>query len=114
MHGSLLETKHLALAESVREAVKPLEDIHDDAALARAIAELGYYRYLVPAEHGGRQPGLDVRSLCTLREEIAYRSAAADSIFAVQGLGSHPVLLAGGEEQKRELLPRVAEGSVLF
>ena len=41
-------------------------------------------------------------------------NAAADSVFAVQGLGSHPVLLAGSEEQKRELLPKVASGAALF
>jgi acyl-CoA dehydrogenase len=57
---------------------------------------------------------LDVRALCVLREEIAYRSAALDSIFAVQGLGSHPVHLAGTAAQKAELLPKVAKGSALF
>ncbi len=43
---------------------------------------------------------------CVLREELAYRSAAGDSIFAVQGLGSHAVVLMGTEAQRRELLPR--------
>lgn len=114
MQGSLLEPRHLALAAEAREAVKALEDIHDDTVLARKVAGLGYYRYLVPAEHGGHERRMDVRSVCALREEIAYRNAAADSIFAVQGLGSHPVLLAGSPEQQRELLPRVADGSVLF
>jgi acyl-CoA dehydrogenase len=116
MGASFLSEAHLALREKARAAVAALEPVTpvDDATLARQVAALGFYPYVVPAAFGGALPKVDVLSLCVLREELAYRNAAADSLFAVQGLGSHPVVLAGSESQKRELLPRVAEGSVLF
>jgi acyl-CoA dehydrogenase len=68
----------------------------------------------VPLEFGGALTAVEVLSLCVLREQFAYRNAAADSVFAVQGLGSHPILLAGSDAQKRALLPMVASGEALF
>ncbi|MFZ5470276.1 MAG: acyl-CoA dehydrogenase family protein [Myxococcota bacterium] len=114
--ADLLSPAHHALAAQARKDFAPLEPqgAHDDATLARQVAALGYYGYLVPGVYGGRLANVDVRSVCVLREEMAYVSAAADSIFAVQGLGSHPVLLGGSEQQKKELLSRVAAGSALF
>jgi acyl-CoA dehydrogenase len=85
-----------------------------DAELAAQVAALGLYPYLVPAAFGGAHPRIDVRSVCAIREELAYRNAAADSLYAVQGLGSHPVVLMGSDAQKAELLPQVAQGKVLF
>ena len=52
----------------------------------------------------------DVRSLCIAREILARHEGLADFVFAIQGLGSAPVLLAGSEEQKRALLPDVIAG----
>lgn len=117
MDVSLLTPAHRALAEQARKdfaALEPGPALEDDAALARAVAQLGYYRHLVPAAFGGKSERVDIRSVCVLREEMAYRNAAADALFAVQGLGSHPVLLGGAEEVKRALLPRVADGTALF
>jgi acyl-CoA dehydrogenase len=114
---SALSPQHLELAARAREkyvAMEPGPEATHDSALAAQVAALGDYGYLVPASYGGVHERVDVRSICVLREELAYRSAAADSLFAVQGLGSHPLVLAGSETQRRELLTRVAEGSVLF
>lgn len=118
MNATLLEPKHLALAENVRQRAAALEPAEDkpygDAALAAELARLGCYRHLVPANYGGADPAVEVRSICAIREELAYRHAAADAVFAVQGLGSHPLLLSASESQKRALLPRVAQGAALF
>ena len=116
MKPSLLEPSHHALAAEANAAFVKMEVTGpmDDPTLACKVAGLGYYGYLVPEAHGGKLPKVDVRSICVLREELAYRNAAADSLFAVQGLGSHPVLLAGSVLQKTELLPKVADGSALF
>jgi acyl-CoA dehydrogenase len=46
-------------------------------------------------------PEKSVRALCVAREAIAYASPMADSIFAVQGLGSHPLALAGDHWRAR-------------
>ena len=116
MAASFLSSVHLELrarARALFNAIEPQGHI-SDTQLKDEVGRLGFYPYLVPSEFGGALPKVDVLSICVLREELAYRNAAADSLFAVQGLGSHPVLLAGSDEQKRALLPKVAKGEVLF
>src|SRR5437868_4633828 len=112
----MLTDAHRELARRARADFAAMEPHGpmDDATLTCKVAGLKYYGYLVPSAFGGALENVDVRSLCVLREELAYRNAAADSVFAVQGLGSHPVLLAGTQAQQQELLPRVADGSALF
>ncbi len=108
----LFEDRHHALAESL--CAMTIEG--DDAAVAAAMGEpLGLYRWLLPG--GGDEPGesgrVDVRALCLIRERLAYSSAAADSIFAVQGLGSYPVALAGTAQQRAWLVPRYRSGEAI-
>ena len=84
-----------------------------DAACRSLVSLLGrgeWLRYAVPAAHGGRLEGLDVRSLCLLRETLAYHSGLADFAFAMQGLGSGPISLFGAEPLKSEYLPAVGRG----
>ena len=59
---------------------------------------------------GGRALLLDVRSLCLIREALAYRSGIADFAFAMQGLGTGSITLFGSDEQKRSYLPPVVDG----
>jgi len=68
-------------------------------------------RWQRPAASG--TAGLDVRTLCLLRETFARGSALADFAFAMQGLGSGPLSLFGTEAQRREYLPRVAAGQAI-
>ncbi|HEY1088994.1 MAG TPA: acyl-CoA dehydrogenase family protein [Archangium sp.] len=116
MSASFLSGSHLELRARARAAFSSLEPTSPitDAQLKAEVARLGFYPYLVPSAYGGVSAKVEVLSVCVLREELAYRNAAADSLFAVQGLGSHPVLLAGTEEQKQQYLPLVAKGEALF
>ena len=116
MSASFLSSNHLELRARARAAFGSLEPSGpmSDAQLKAEVARLGFYPYLVPSQYGGQAAKVEVLAICVLREELAYRNAAADSLFAVQGLGSHPVLLAGSDAQKNELLPKVAKGEVLF
>ncbi len=79
-------------------------------ALVRNLAEGGWLRYSVPAPHGGLHDRLDVRSLCLIRETLAWYSGLADFAFAMQGLGSGPISLFGTEAQRAAYLPAVARG----
>ena len=79
-------------------------------ALVRELGRAGLLRYCVPAAFGGALPELDSRSLCVAREGLAYHDALADFAFAMQGLGSGAITLAGSPAQQREVLPRVASG----
>jgi acyl-CoA dehydrogenase len=56
---------------------------------------------------------LDVRTLCLLRERLAYHDGLADLAISMQGLGSGPLSLFGTPEQKAAYLPGVREGRLL-
>jgi acyl-CoA dehydrogenase len=74
-------------------------------------AALGLCRLLVPRTFGG--DGLDLRSLCLVREALAAASGLADGVFAVQGLGSYPIVLSEHAELGRRFLPAVADGRAI-
>ena len=91
---------------------------HDDVDRAcrrwvRALADAGHLRHCVPAAYGGTRDLLDSRALCVAREALAYHDALADFAFAMQGLGSGPITLAGSESARARWLPRVASGKAI-
>ncbi len=73
-----------------------------------------WLRYCVPAgadgKLGGALPKLDSRALVILRETLAFHSPLADFAFAMQGLGSGAITLAGTPAQQAAYLPLVASG----
>jgi acyl-CoA dehydrogenase len=56
------------------------------------------------------RPRLDSRTLCLARETLAYHDGLADFAFAMQGLGSGAITLAGSTAQRARWLPLVAQG----
>ena len=89
-------------------------DEHDDRKACREwvqrLGQGGWLRYCVPAAHGGALPQLDSRALVILRETLAWHSPLADFAFAMQGLGSGAITLAGTPTQQAQYLPAVAQG----
>jgi len=79
-------------------------------ALVRALGDAGFLRHCVPAAYGGASAALDSRALVVCRETLARHDGLADFAFAMQGLGSGPVTLAGSAALRAEVLPRVARG----
>jgi acyl-CoA dehydrogenase len=77
--------------------------------VARLLAEAHLLEWAVPPPFGR----MDLRGLVGVRERLAYFSGLADTAFAMQGLGSHAVSLAGSEAQQRRWLPEVVGGQVL-
>jgi acyl-CoA dehydrogenase len=59
--------------------------------------------------------GREVRAvtLCLVREGLARYSTAAETAFALQGLGAHPILAAGRSEVVDAWIPRVAAGEAV-
>ncbi|XXT22503.1 acyl-CoA dehydrogenase family protein [Sorangium sp. So ce429] len=115
------EERHGELAARLTpEALAPLAGARDAADVARRMGEpLGLYAHLIPEALGGAPAGagraagraaIDVRSLVLVREALGQVSPLADAIFAVQGLGSYPVVLAGSDAQRRAILPDVLSG----
>ena len=59
-------------------------DIESDTRdIAAELGKAGWLRYLVPATLGGALPSVDVRSLCLIRETLAFHSGIADCAFAL-------------------------------
>jgi acyl-CoA dehydrogenase len=124
-HGALAPTAHLELPffDDTHRALanqllgwareQKVDETDDRAACREWVRRLGadgWLRYCVAAEHGGALPALDSRALVILRETLAYHSPLADFAFAMQGLGSGAITLAGTPEQQARYLPAVARG----
>ncbi|HVG18867.1 MAG TPA: acyl-CoA dehydrogenase family protein [Blastocatellia bacterium] len=117
----LLEDHHRELAaqvdhfnrEQVREGLRSRGEDEQARGLVRALASEGLLDYAVPARFDAGAKEIDVRALCVVRERLSYESSLADLMFAMQGLGSYPVTLAGAGEIKRRLLPQVKSGEAI-
>jgi len=82
--------------------------------LVRSLGGAGWLRHAVAGqEFGGADDSLDTRSLCLMRETLARHSGLADFAFAMQGLGSGAISLAGTTAQKLRYLTRVARGEAI-
>ena len=84
----------------------------DDVArrLVRQLGNEGFLSYALPKEFGGVRAKAQARDLCVIREELARGWVLADTMFAVQALGSYPIALFGTEEQKERYLPPLRKG----
>ena len=80
-------------------------------ALLKQLADSGWLNYAAPPPELDSARPLDVRSLCLIRETLAYHSGLADFVFAMQGLGSGAIGLFGNNEQKHDYLPAVRSGN---
>jgi acyl-CoA dehydrogenase len=79
----------------------------------RALGQAGWLKCCVESVDGGLHPRLDSRTLCVARETLAYHDGMADFAFAMQGLGSGAITLAGSALQRARWLPHVAEGAAI-
>lgn len=112
---TFLELDHLALAEQVgafaRDTIARRPEPVDDAAArveARALLRLlGDGDWLKPIFE------LDLRGCCLMREALGEASPLADAVFALQGLGTTPLLLHGTEAQKVRWLGPISAGKVM-
>jgi butyryl-CoA dehydrogenase len=75
---------------------------------ARAVAQAGLFRTFIPKEYGGHGAGLV--ALARVTEELARADSGFGVAFAVNALGSFPIILGGTEEQKKRWLPSIAAG----
>jgi butyryl-CoA dehydrogenase len=77
------------------------------------LAELGFLGLPVPEEYGGA--GADTVSYAVTVEELSRGDASVGiTVAAHTSLGTMPFLLFGSEEQKREYVPALASGEMLW
>lgn len=113
--GFLFEERHAALAGRLRDVVRALLALEaagkGEDELARAtvalLGDAGLCRLFAPEQ------GVDLRALCLVREALAWASGGADSLFAVQGLGTWPIVAFGSEAQKAKWLPEALAGRAI-
>lgn len=88
-------------------------DNHFPREVFDRLAELGVMGLAIPEEYGG--PGRDIAATMAVIEELSRRSlaVAVPYIMAACYAGMN-ILECGSERQKRDLLPRVAAGRILF
>jgi alkylation response protein AidB-like acyl-CoA dehydrogenase len=66
----------------------------------------------IPREYGGQDSG--VLNLCLIIEQLSRACGGVGVAYAVNALGSFPIILGGTEEQKRRYLPPIAAGDSLI
>lgn len=117
--AGLLEPRHSELARSVtdyaRTEIQPRNPpVNDEAARQQArsllgeLGSAGWLAYAVPEEGD-----LDHRACCIIREALAYASPLADSVFALQCLGTQPMRLAGSEASHDRWLRAARSGDAM-
>ena len=112
---AFLAESHVALATRVTEyaarEIAPLPEPPDDkAARVQArelLAQLGQAGWFTPIRD------LDLRGACLVREALAAASPLADAVFALQALGTVPILLAGDRALKDRWVPAVLAGRAM-
>jgi acyl-CoA dehydrogenase len=113
------EERHRRLARDVgafasRELVGLAVHAHDQGTvdatcreIVRRLGRAGLLDHACAVAPGAR---LDVRSLCLTREVLARHAGLADFAFAMQGLGTGSISIAGTAEQRKAYLPPVMRG----
>ncbi|TRZ65218.1 MAG: acyl-CoA dehydrogenase [Comamonadaceae bacterium] len=83
-------------------------------SLVRSLGQAGWLTYAIAGlAHGAASNVMDTRSICIIRETLARHSGLADFAFAMQGLGSGAISLAGSPEQQERYLAKVAHGDAI-
>jgi alkylation response protein AidB-like acyl-CoA dehydrogenase len=115
------EERHRSFATLLETwAAHEVRDTHGpdvDALCRRLVRQLGDAGWLRPAvagtAHGGAADLIDTRMICVTREILARHAGLADFAFAMQGLGSGAISLAGTPGQQARWLPPVAAGKAI-
>lgn len=94
-------------------AISDIDHEDVDAACRKLVRELGQAGLLEAAVSLDGAEGIDSRRICLARETLGYHDGLADFAFAMQGLGTGAISIAGSDALKRAILPKVAAGEFL-
>ena len=81
--------------------------------IARSLGAAGLIRTALPLPQADGAVRIDVRSLCLAREAVAYQSALADSVLAMQGIGSAAIWMHGTPALQRRYLEPIRNGEAI-
>ena len=108
------EARHRDFAAALDAFAADIDDVHGDdvdetcRSLVRRLGAAG----LLEASVAGDQSDalIDSRLICLARETLAWHSGLADFAFAMQGLGTGAVAIAGSNELRALVLPKARRG----
>jgi acyl-CoA dehydrogenase len=106
-HGQLAERAERFAMEEIARRSQPADDAGARTEARALLGLLGAASWLQPILD------LDLRGCCLMREALGEASPLADAVFALQGLGTTPILLGGSPAQKQRWLAPIAEGKVM-
>jgi len=110
-----LEPEYVAIQERCADLaaqIAPLAAEADECstphpAVISALRDSGLTGLSVPREFGGMSDTVDAFAFCLAREVFMGVSSHLDTAFALQGIGSYAVTVAGSPEQRDRWLPAV-------
>jgi len=116
-----LDPEYLAIQQQARQFAKSIEHLAVEAdassvvhpGILAALRQSGLAKLMVPKAYGGHSERLDPLAICIVREALMATSSHADSLFALQGIGSFAITVAGSDAQRAHWLPRVAAAEAL-
>jgi len=108
------DSRHTEYAAALDAFAAGLGDTHGadvDGTCRSLVRQLGAAG-LLEASVAGNQPDamIDSRLICIARETLAWHSGLADFAFAMQGLGTGAVAIAGSPELRALVLPKARRG----
>ena len=121
MTRELLSRQNIDFAERAREVaeqfIRPVAAKHDVEAtypwsVQQAIKDAGLSGVWIPEEYGGA--GGSILDLCLVVEQFSRACGGMGVAYAVNALGSFPILLGGTDAQKSRWLPGIAAGDKLI
>jgi len=106
------EARELAMkVEPFATEADAISTVHPE--VHRLLAESRLSALLVPGAYGGRFDAVDPLAVCVVREALMATSGNLDALFALQGIGSFAISVAGSEQQRARWLGRIASAEVL-
>jgi acyl-CoA dehydrogenase len=112
---------HLTLRARVRDWAetylfdKNEADVEERARqIVRQLGRETFLAHVTARVYGGARDQVQARDLCILREELARGDSLADTMLAMQALGSYPITLAGNQEQKERYLLPIVRGDFIM
>ncbi|MCC6671329.1 MAG: acyl-CoA dehydrogenase family protein [Planctomycetes bacterium] len=109
-----LRNRTRELAETVVRPVAAKHDVEQTFPweVQKAIKEAGLFGVWIPKEFGGMGGG--VLDLCIVVEELSRACGGVGVAYAVNALGSFPIILGGTQAQKERWLPKIAAGDAMI
>ena len=116
-----LDQDYLDIQQRARTLCQSIEHLAHEAdessevhpGILEALQTSALTELMVPAQFGGTFEKVDPLAICVAREVMMATSSHLDSLFAMQGIGSYAITVAGTPEQKEQWLPRIAKAEVM-